>query len=222
MKWKEKQDFSVIYRILVARAFIHPYFWSLTSNFTALGSPFVLHFVCWQLSYPDFSHLIPCRHFEKICIFVHPRWTNLDHVICCVPVSSQDPPPYWKPRRPWVRGCIHCNLSRVCPQPIWRQKAWKGLFSVCFGRHKHPGHWYQLMLLNKHIASNQSVHHLTSTNWMTLRTVCWTWYEKSNFKPISNLTTSKKKPNKQTKKKKTWQMRFDKTNTYASSSKHTN
>ena len=54
MKWKEKQDFSVIYRILVARAFTHLYFWFLTSNFTALGSPLRTPFCLLEVVVPRF------------------------------------------------------------------------------------------------------------------------------------------------------------------------
>ena len=35
----------------------------------------------------------------------HSPWTNQSRDFCCVPGSSLLPPPYWKTRRPWGRGC---------------------------------------------------------------------------------------------------------------------
>lgn len=75
MKWKEKQDFSLNYRILVARAFIHPYFWFLTSNFTALGLPYRTHFCLLAVIVPRF--LSPYS--------LPPFWKNLH--ICPTSIS---------------------------------------------------------------------------------------------------------------------------------------
>ena len=87
MKWKGKIDFSVIYRILVACAFIHSYFRFLTSNFTALGSPIAIHFACWQLLYPDFSHLAAI--LKKIAYLSIKMDTFWSHDLLCTRVFSQ-------------------------------------------------------------------------------------------------------------------------------------
>ena len=67
-------------------------------KFYSFGFPLRTQIFCWQLSYPGFSRLIPCRHFEKnLHIYKCPSsMDKFDHVICCVPTrrhvgSREDP-----------------------------------------------------------------------------------------------------------------------------------
>ena len=54
------------------------------------------------ISYPDLL-----THFALAAIF-NTFPSSLEILVtwfCCVPGSSPEPPPYWKARRPWGRGC---------------------------------------------------------------------------------------------------------------------
>ena len=56
--------------------------------------------------------LLTSRHlsFDIKPIRVHVRKVPInDFLVHCVPGSSQEPPPYWKPRRPWVWGWANLN-----------------------------------------------------------------------------------------------------------------
>ena len=64
--------------------------------------PFCLFFTRSQDLVPRSSHSLAWPPFW---INFHSPWTNQSRDFCCVPGSSLLPPPYWKARRPWERGC---------------------------------------------------------------------------------------------------------------------
>ena len=98
---------------------------------------------------------------------------DFGHVICCG--SSPEPPPYWKARRPWGRGC---SLSSLVGPPgsvegtsaIW----WRNLFSEkrLSPRFSAFGQWaIQIWILEASITSSEILKELCLINYLTSRTL---------------------------------------------------
>ena len=81
----------------------------LASLFKRTSEPYEFAFAAILFAFHQSQELVPrsshSLSWPPFWINFHSPWTTRSRDFCCVPGSSLLPPPYWKARRPWGRGC---------------------------------------------------------------------------------------------------------------------
>ena len=139
---------------------MHSFIFSASFEFAFAAILFVFHQS--QDLVPRSSHSLSWPPFW---INFHSPWTNQSRDFCCVPGSSLLPPPYWKTRRPWGRGCVFYLLN--CTVNHSFNNEWN-----LGPRRNQDGGWRTCLL---EAWTFKCLHRLSRTSLPRLKrlTICW-------------------------------------------------